>query len=130
MRDSIVPATIVIDKPQCGFTSTKSSIAQIVDEEYFGLSLDDEQPERPEYTTDLEIAEDRLEQAVHGTTCLCDGDAWCYRTQEAEPESFKDSDCGGYPDNRRVVVNGGEAHRVTPERARCMNIIYRLRAER
>ena len=36
MRDSIVPATIVIDKPVIGMASTKSSISQWVDEEYFG----------------------------------------------------------------------------------------------
>ena len=49
MLESIIPATIVIDKPEIGVTSTKSSISCI------------------EYDRD---------------------------------EPYKDSDCGGYPDNR------------------------------
>jgi hypothetical protein len=62
MRQGFVQATVVIDKPQTGAVSTKSSIAQIVDEAYFG-----------------------------GTPCT-----------DSYSVSFKDSDCGGYPDNSRT----------------------------
>jgi hypothetical protein len=68
MRNGFVPATVVISKPVIGIVSTKSSIAQIVDEAYFG-----------------------------GTPCT-----------DSYSVSFKDSDCGGYPDNRGA---GGHDHR-------------------
>jgi hypothetical protein len=57
MLNSIVPATIVIDKPEIGMTSTKSSVS-----------------------------------------CI-----------EYERDGYKDSDCGGYPDNRSEIVNTVDA---------------------
>ncbi len=79
MRESTVPATVVIDKPKAGIVSTKSSTAQWIDEDYFGgTPCSDVYPEprqfrdsdcggrvRSEYTTDYELAEDQLERAVH-----------------------------------------------------------------
>lgn len=73
MRNGFVPATVVIDKPQCGVSSTKSSVAQIIDHDYF--------------------YEDR---AIH----VCDGDAALYRNDDewVEEDSYVTTcDCTIWP---------------------------------